>query len=376
EAVYALERMTGQHFEKEDENLLGHRATQPWKDWWNKNRTAFLANPLSFVPPETNDESEDDHYGCSVETIAVSPDGNMAFSSGKSYDPWVRAWDINTRQQIWATPSVRDGDTANTAVFSPDGGMVAMGTTNGAVKVFDAASGSRLHMLVLGAGVYSVAFSPDGTVLAAGLDSGRIRLFDTKSWCETKQIGKPEGLTEGIAFSPDGSLLAAARFDKVRLWSVVDGKELRTFEVLPGKPPKVFADEMEREAQLWRVASRVAFSPDGKLLATGSSAAVQLWNPATGLAINSSPSYGKVSSLYFSPDGQWVVWGNGWDEIIRWNPQTGKRLRIKNEFSLGETAMTPDGKLVLSPGARTDIAIFDLRSGRKIGVLTCTKRRH
>jgi WD40 repeat protein len=253
--------------------------------------------------------------------------------------------------------------------------MVAVGFTQGAVKVFDAATGHRLHMLVLGAGVDSVAFSPDGTLLATGLESGRIRLFDTRSWCETKQIGKPAELIEGVAFSPDGSLLATATFEKVLLWSVADGKQVRTFEVLPGQPPKIFADEMEREARLWRMAWRVAFSPDGKLLATGSSGAVQLWDVATGRAIKSTPS-GGVGSLYFSPDGQWVVWGNGQNEIVRWNPRTGKRLRIKDEFSLGDTAITPDGNLILSPGARTDIAIYDFLSRRKVGVLTCTKQRH
>jgi len=376
ETVDALERITGQHLKDQNEtSLLGHRATQPWKDWWNKNRTAFIANPFSFIMgPERRDESQDEHYSCSVYRIAVSPDGKTAFSSGMSYDPWVRAWDINTRQQIWATAKARDED-ANAAAFSPSGRMVAVGFTQGTVMVFDAATGRRLHMLVLGGGVDSVAFNPDGTLLAAGLDIGGIRLFDTKSWCETKQIDKAAELIEGIAFSPDGSLLAAATFEKVLLWSVADAKQVRTFEVLPGQPPKIFADEMEREARLWRMAWRVAFSPDGKLLATGSNGAVQLWDLASGRAIKSTSS-GGVGSLYFSPDGQWIVWGNGQNEIVKWNPRTGKRLRIEDEFSLGDTAITPDGNLILSPGVRTDIAMYDFQSRRKVGVLTCTNQRH
>jgi Tol biopolymer transport system component len=375
EAVDALERVTGKRLEKENDLfLIGHRATQPWKEWWKSNRIAFLANPLSFMTSEERDERQDDHYPCSVETIATSPDSKLAFSAGKSFDPWVRAWDVNTRQQIWATPTVRDDD-AMTAMFSPDGQMVAMGTANGAVKVFDTATGRRLHMLIIGSGVNSVAFSQDGTTLASASDDGRIQLFDTKSWCETKQIDNSD-MTMGVTFSPDGSLLAAATFEKVRLWTVAGGKEVRSFEVLPGTPPKIFADEGERRAQLWRMAWRVAFSPDGKLLATGSSAAIQLWDLATGGAIKSSPSYGQVGSLYFSPDGQWVVWGNLQNQIVKWNPGTGKRLRIKNEFSMGDTALTSDGKLILSPGAGTDIAIYDFQSRRKVGVLTCTSQRH
>ena len=77
EAVYDLEQITVRHLRDEDQNsLLGHRATQPWKDWWNENQIAFAAAPSRFISPvKRNESQEDDHYGCSVETIAVSSDG-------------------------------------------------------------------------------------------------------------------------------------------------------------------------------------------------------------------------------------------------------------------------------------------------------------
>jgi Tol biopolymer transport system component len=370
EIVGALERLTGKRFEEErDLFVIGHRATQPWKDWWSENRDAFQAAPSSFMVPERTDRNDD--YPCSVQKIAVSPDGKKAFSAGKNYDPWVRAWDIETQRQIWTVPTVKDED-AESAVVSPDSRMIALGTSNGALKVFDAATGSRLHFLVIGRAVDAVAFSPDGTILASASDDGSIRLFDTKTWCETKHLDNSD-MTESIAFSPDGSLLAAATFEKARLWDLASGKELRSFQVRPGKTPRVFADVGEHDAQLWRMAWQVAFSMDGKFLGTGSSAAVQIWNPSTGQEVFSTSSNGQVGSLHFSPDGQWVIWGNDHDQIVRWNPATRKRSRIKNEFSLGDTAMTPDGKLILSPGAGTEIAVFDLGTQRKVGVLGCSK---
>ena len=99
------------------------------------------------------------------------------------------------------------------------------------------------------------------------------------------------------------------------------------------------------------MAWQVAFSPDGKLLATGSGSTVQLWNPMTGQEVFATSSNGQVNSLHFSPDGEWVIWGNDRDEIVKWNPSKRIRDRIKNKFSLGDTAITPDGKMILSPGA-------------------------
>jgi len=369
EVVGALERLTGRRLEQErDLFVIGHRATQPWKDWWNENRSAYEVAPASLLAPESTDGS--DRYPCSVDKIAVSPDGKTAVSAGKNYDPWVRAWDIQTRQQIWAVPTAKDED-AESAAFSPDGRTVAIGTANGALKIFDGTTGQRLHFLIIGEGVESLAFSPNGTFLASASDDHAIRLFDTKTWCEVKRIDNSD-TTEGIAFSPDGSMIAAALFEKVRLWDVAAGAEIRSFQVRPGQSPKSFADVGERDAQLWRMAWRVAFSPSAKVLATGSSGAVQLWNWETGRELSSTDSGGQVESLHFSPDGKWVIWGNDRDQIVKWSPSTRKRSRIKNEFSLGDTAMTPDGKLMLSPGAGRDIAIFDLESQRRVGVLTCS----
>jgi len=373
EAIESLERITGNYLEKErDLFIIGHRSSQVWKTWWNENRTAYMANPSQFLTTEPAARLDNGEYTCSVETIAVSPDGKLAFSAGKSYDPWVRAWNIESRQQVWATPNVRDDD-AQSSVFSPDGRMIAMGTSNGAVKVFDAATGHRLRMLISSRGVEAVAFNHSGTKLAYAQDDGVIRLIDTSNWSEIKQLDNVD-MTEGIDFSPDDTLMAAATFEQVRLWNVASGTAVRTFQIRPSVPPKSFADVGERNAQLWRMAWKVAFSPDGKILATGSSAFIQLWNPATGQEISSTPSNGQVGSLHFSPDGHWVVWGNYQDEIVRWNPNTRKRQRIKNEPSMGDTAMTPDGKLILSPGADQEIGIYDLAARRKVGVLQCQKQ--
>ena len=71
------------------------------------------------------------------------------------------------------------------------------------------------------------------------------------------------------------------------------------------------------------------------------------------------------------------MWGNDRDEIFRWNFSKRERFRIKNQFGLGDTAMTPDGRLIFSPGAGTQIAIFDLEHvGKSVFLSVRTPRKY
>jgi WD40 repeat protein len=178
-------------------------------------------------------------------------------------------------------------------------------------------------------------------------------------------------MTEGIAFSPDGKMLAAAKFEQVQVWAVATGEKVRSLTVRPANAPKFFADTGERDAQLWRMAWNVAFSPDGKHLATGSSAAVQVWDLSDGKESAWTPSHGQVGGLAYSPDGKWIIWGDYSDEIRVWDPATRKTRRIKNFASLGDIGITPDGQTVFSPGAGSTIQVYNLQTGKQTGGIGC-----
>jgi WD40 repeat protein len=187
--------------------------------------------------------------------------------------------------------------------FTADGKRLAVAAADGTVLLLDLAGGRELRKFKADdRAVLSAAFSPDGTVLATAGADHTVRLWDGKTGDAGKVLKGHAGAVTAVAFAPDGKLLASGSLDgTVRLWDPAAGEDVRTLK-----------------GHVGRVTS-VAFSPDGKTLASGDSdervnkvagvpftiyrpEAVRLWDVASGRELGAVPQGGHL--VAFSPDGK------------------------------------------------------------------------
>jgi WD40 repeat protein/class 3 adenylate cyclase len=286
-----------------------------------------------------------------VNTIVLSPDGEWLLTG--SNDGITRLWNFDASLGL---PILNQVSGVGALEFSPDGKLIATGGVDGTVRVWDAATGQTVHDLKGHADSinFGVAFSPNGKFLVTTSWDKTVRLWDAQTGEEVRQLVGHTDSVNGVAFSPDGKYIATAGYDAVRIWDAKTGHEIRQFSEIRG-------------------VMRAAFSPDGKYLLTAAAEGAEgkplLWDVATGRLIREyqAPVRGMNSAI-FSPDGKLIL-TDGEDGIARlWNVETAKEIRqfIGHTDRIWTAVFSPDGKYIATSSADNTARLWDTQTGQEL----------
>lgn len=249
-----------------------------------------------------------------ISSVAWSPDGRTLASG--DWGGSVRLWDVETGR-LRRTLPVSASEVRVT--WSPDGGTLASGSGKdsyrgeeqtsvhvNSVQLWDAQNGRLRHTLEEGRSywVSSVAWSPDGQTLASGSSDGAIRLWDAKAWQLRRTLKGNSRIVLSVAWSPEGRMLASGGRDGIiRLWDAEAGQFT---SILEGHTGSV---------------KSLAYSFDGRLLASKSSdGTVRLWrcDIKEQVAVLKEPASEPWSSgLAFNPKAQVLATLGDVDTAIR-----------------------------------------------------------
>jgi WD40 repeat protein len=278
--------------------------------------------------------------------VAVSADGSLVATA--SLDYLIRVFDGQSGDLIYTLQHHRDS--AFCVAFSTDGKRLVSGGRDGTVQLWDMATSERIAGTRTSGFVFRLAVSPDGAHFAS------ISHYSTSGQVWDMASGAPFYALDGhhtrlrsVAYSPDGRYLATGDEDDVIiLRDPTSGEPLKTLTGSGGE------------------ARSMAFSPDGQYLAVGTSLSrIDLWN----LEEQSYEGWwfahsGGVWGLAFSADGSLIISAGADGALRAWDATTGKRLRTITYHSSGvrDIALSQDGSTLVSGSDDRRVVIWRIRS--------------
>jgi WD40 repeat protein len=294
-----------------------------------------------------------------VAALCFTPDSKKLISA--SADGTIRLWDLARgaeERQFWGHESAVTG-----IELTADGKLLVSCGSDATVRVWEVATGKELRRL--DCPVRGISLAPDGRKLAVA--AGEVFLWDIQTGEKPRRFGPAKApAVQGVRCSPDGRTLAVLDGDgQVALWDFATGNERR------------------RLPKLQRPTLCLAFSHDGKVLATGGygynarlrflgdRADLKLWDAADGKELGSCEDFtSDILAVAFSPDDRVLVSAGDFTARL-WDWKNGRELPRFTGHAQEITALaySPDGKALYSASKDATVRVWDAGTGKEQAVL-------
>lgn len=284
-----------------------------------------------------------------IRQLCFSPDGKMLAAGGQ--DRTVRFWDTATGNELGQikAPPIRGAESSPVA-FAPDGKKFAVAFLGSALKIYDGTVAKELATLKGVTGVIrSLAFTPDSQTLVTVGDMHGVQRWDMTTYAKIGSFGDVRNVA---CLALHGKMLATGESNAIRLWDAAGGKEL----------PR---GNGHRDSIL-----SLAFVEKGKYLASGGSdGTLRLWDPRTGREVRQLPKHpGAVRALAFEPKAGLLASGST-DRFVRlWRVEASEKVRELEGGTFGtfSVAFSPDGKTLALENRGTTLRLWDIATGRQV----------
>jgi WD40 repeat protein/tRNA A-37 threonylcarbamoyl transferase component Bud32 len=272
-------------------------------------------------------------HSMAVSAVAWSPDGKLIASG--SGDNTVQIWDATNGNTLLTYQG--HTDYVYDVAWSPDGKLIASCGNDGTVQIWDASDGRHILTYPGDPTMYvsAVAWSPDGRFIASGSEDNTVKIWDAATGHTILTYNEHTDSVNTVKWSPDGKYIASGGDDDtVQIWGPTDGKTVTTYA---GHNDTVNA---------------VAWSPDSMHIASGSDdTTVQVWGATSSNLIFTYRGHSDaVYAVAWSPNGKRIVSGSADTTVRVWNATDGSKAFIYHghSASVNAVAWSPDGKRIAS----------------------------